>query len=132
MCVFGLRATRGDEAQRAVAAGRDLVAAGGSGLPRPAVHAGIEYGEVLVTPSWEPAGYGVWGRPVNLAKRLCDTAGPGELAIGPAAYARAGVLGAAPVRVQVKGVADPVDSHRIPAAIPPAPALVAAGRLECA
>ncbi len=128
MCVFGLRATLGDEAHRAVAAGRDLIAAGGSGLPRPAVHVGVEYGEVLVTPSWEPAGYGVWGRPVNLAKRLCDTAGPGELAIGPAAYARAGVPGAEPVRVRVKGVAEPVDSHRIPAA----PALVAAGPLGCA
>ena len=115
MCVFGLHGTAGDEAERAVRAGLSLVAAGGTWLARPPVHVGVEFGEVLVTPSWEPAAFGVWGRPVNLAKRLCDTAGPGELAIGPAAYARAHhrARGARPVRVRLKGVADPVVSHRM-------------------
>src|SRR3954451_6802953 len=70
MCVFGLQETRGDEAERAVRAGLDLVAAGGSAVVRPSVHAGLEYGDIFVTPSWPPAGYGVWGRAVNLAKRL--------------------------------------------------------------
>jgi class 3 adenylate cyclase len=88
MCVFGLHDTFGDEADRAIAAGLALVAAGGATRIRPAVHAGVEYGEVFVTPSWPPAGYGVWGRAVNLAARLCALAGPGELQIGPCAYAR--------------------------------------------
>ena len=40
-----------------------------------------------MTPSWPPAGYGVWGRPVNHAQRLCALAGPGEVQVrvGPAA-----------------------------------------------
>ena len=130
MCVFGLPGFTGDPAEHAVRAGLSLVAAGGPRLSRPAVHVGVEYGEVLVTRSWDPAAYGVWGRAVNLAKRLCDTAGPGELAIGPAAHARAGAPArdARPVRVRLKGVADPVVSHRLTAvtAVPPSPLAVPA------
>ncbi|WP_412746310.1 adenylate/guanylate cyclase domain-containing protein [Krasilnikovia sp. MM14-A1004] len=115
MCVFGLHATRGDEAERAVAAGLELVAAGGARLGRPSVHAGVETGEIYVTASWPPAGYGVWGRPVNLAKRLCDLAGPGELQIGPRAFARVrrrfGPARAA--RARLKGVTAPVLTHLI-------------------
>src|SRR3954453_7226677 len=115
MCVFGLRTTVGDEAERAVRAGLDLVAAGGAELVRPSVHAGVEFGEVFVTPSWPPAGYGVWGRAVNLAARLCALAGPGELQVGPGAYSRMTKESfiALPHRAAVKGVAGPVDSHRI-------------------
>ncbi len=115
MCVFGLRETTGDEADRAVRAGTALVAAGGTEFVRPSVHAGVEYGEVFVTPSWPPAGYGVWGRAVNLAQRLCALAGPGELRFGPGAYARAG-RPAAPARTErarVKGIPDPVVCHSI-------------------
>src|SRR4051812_38648761 len=65
MCVFGLHETVGDEAERSVQAGLALVKAGGSAMVRPSVHVGVEYGNVFVTPSWPPAGYGVWGRPVN-------------------------------------------------------------------
>jgi class 3 adenylate cyclase len=115
MCVFGLRETTGDEADRAVRAGMALVAAGGTEVVRPSVHAGVEYGEVFVTPSWPPAGYGVWGRAVNLAQRLCALAGPGELRFGPQAYARAGRR-AAPARTErarVKGIGEPVVCHSI-------------------
>ncbi len=112
MCVFGLRETAGDEADRAVRAGTALVAAGGPQVVRPAVHAGVEYGEVFVTPSWPPACYGVWGRAVNLAQRLCALAGPGELRAGPGAWARTGVPShAEPARL--KGIGEPVISHRI-------------------
>src|SRR4029450_5693712 len=90
MCVFGLRETTGDEADRAVLAGLAMGATRGTAVGRPSVHAGVECGEVFVTPSWPPAGYGVWGRAVNLAQRLCALAGPGELRFGPGAYARAG------------------------------------------
>jgi class 3 adenylate cyclase len=129
MCVFGLHGATGDEAERAVMAGLALVTAGGSRRTRPSVHVGVECGEVLVTPSWEPAGYGVWGRPVNRAKRLCDSAGPGELAIGPAAYARAGhrVRDADPVRVCLKGISGAVVSHRLPHRAALYPPLAAAG-----
>jgi len=117
MCVFGLTETVGDEADRAVRAGSALVAAGGTEFVRPSVHAGVEYGEVFVTPSWPPAGYGVWGRPVNLAQRLCALAGPGELQIGPQAYARAGDRAGATLagRSRLKGIVNPVVTHRVPA-----------------
>jgi class 3 adenylate cyclase len=115
MCVFGLHDTDGDEAERAIRAGLDLVAAGGAAKVRPSVHVGVEYGEVFVTPSWPPAGYGVWGRAVNLAARLCAVAGPGELQVGPEAYGRMRNRSAIalPHRAALKGVASPVLSHRI-------------------
>jgi class 3 adenylate cyclase len=115
MSVFGLRSSYGDEAERAVCAGVSLLRAGGVGGDRPAVHVGVEYGEVLVTPSWEPAGFAVWGRPVNLAARLCDRAGPGELHVGPGAFARAGhrVGPAAPVRTRLRGIAGDIVARRI-------------------
>jgi class 3 adenylate cyclase len=117
MCVFGLRDTAGDEAQRAVRAGEALVAAGGTGFAQPSVHAGVEFGDVFVTPSWPPASYGVWGTTVNRAKRLCDLAGPGELQVGPAAYARCAdrLAAAVPVPARLEGVLEPVVSHRLPA-----------------
>jgi class 3 adenylate cyclase len=119
MCVFGLRDTRGDEADRAVRAGLALVAAGGPDVVRPSVHVGLEYGEIFVTASWPPAGYGVWGRAVNLAQRLCGLAGPGEVQIGPGAYAVAGDPAATTVagRARLKGIVEPVLSHRVPAAV---------------
>jgi class 3 adenylate cyclase len=115
MCVFGLTDTHGDEAERAVRAGLDLIAAGGTAVVRPSVHAGLEWGEIFVTTSWPPAGFGVWGRPVNLAKRLCDVAGPGELQIGPGAFARTGsrVGPTQPGQRRLKGILDPVVSHRM-------------------
>jgi class 3 adenylate cyclase len=120
MCVFGLRDTIGDEADRAIRAGLAMVRAGGPQVVRLSVHAGVEYGEIFVTTSWPPAGYGVWGRAVNLAQRLCALAGPGELQIGPGAYALAGrpEMDALPDRARLKGIATPVLSHRVPAHAP--------------
>jgi class 3 adenylate cyclase len=86
MSVFGLGSEPGDEVERAVRAGLALVSAGtdrSGGLP---VHVGIECGEVLVSPSWEPARFAVWGRAVTAAKRLCDLAGPGTIHIGERAF----------------------------------------------
>jgi class 3 adenylate cyclase len=102
-------------------AGLDLIATGGTaagstgGTDHPPVHVGVESGEVLVTPSWEPAGFGVWVRPVDLAKRLCDFAGPGEVQLGPAAFGRVGqrIRPATPAQVWLKGIAGPVVAHRL-------------------
>jgi class 3 adenylate cyclase len=105
MSVFGLRGQRGDEAVQAVRAGLTLVEAAGCQPGRLPVHIGIECGEVLVSPSWEPAGYAVWGRAVTLAKRLCDLAGPGSILIGPRASELVGpeVGLAQPTRRRLKG-----------------------------
>lgn len=107
MSVFGLHAHRGDEAVRAVRAGMSLVWAAERRCGQLPVHVGIECGEVLVSPSWEPAGFAVWGRAVTLAKRLCDLAGPGTVHIGPQAYELAGheVECSRPVHVYLKGIA---------------------------
>ena len=113
MCVFGLHDTTGDEAERAVRAGIELVAAGGAATVRPSVHAGIEYGDVFVTPAWPPARFGVWGRAVNLAARLCALAGPGELQIGPRAYELSHPRPAVPHRRTLKGMAGSVLIHRV-------------------
>jgi class 3 adenylate cyclase len=111
MAVFGLGTRTGDEADRAIRAAVALVSTVGAD---PAVHVGVEYGEVLVTPSWEPAGFAVWGRTVNRAKRLCDLAGPGEVQVGPDAFARAGHRWHCPrpVRARLKGIAGTVLAHR--------------------
>ncbi|WP_433301398.1 adenylate/guanylate cyclase domain-containing protein [Actinoplanes sp. CA-030573] len=121
MAVFGLRRSRGgsrldslgDETARATAAGYEMLRATRPGSPE--VHIGVESGEVLVTSSWDPASFGVWGRAVNLAQRMCGVAGPGELVLGPRAYAIAGHLAAPATEalVRVRGVAEAVPAHRI-------------------
>jgi class 3 adenylate cyclase len=107
MSVFGLREPRGDDAVQAVRAGLTLVEAAGRQPGRLPVHVGIECGEVLVSPSWEPAGYAVWGRAVPVAKRLCDLAGPGTILVGPRAAELVGpdVGLAQPIRRRLKGTA---------------------------
>jgi class 3 adenylate cyclase len=120
MCVFGLYDTVGDEADRAIRAGLAMVSAGGTRSVRPSVHAGLEWGEVFVTSSWPPAGYGIWGRAVTLAQRLCSVAGPGELQIGPGAHGRTGraAIGVPAEQSRLKGIAHPVISHRAQATPP--------------
>jgi class 3 adenylate cyclase len=118
MSVFGLRTQDGDEVARAVRAGISLVSAASDQIGRLPVHVGIECGEVLVSPSWEPAGFAVWGRAVTLAKRLCDLAGPGTVHIGPRTYELAGpdVRFARPVRAHLKGIVGDVLVRRVMAA----------------
>lgn len=120
MAVFGLQpgsdAVPGAEVAAAVRAGLALLRAGDRGLR---VHVGIECGEVLVSPSWAPARFGVWGSAVNVAKRLCDLAGPATMHIGQQAYELAGQLlvgaGDEPVtrvRARLKGVPAEQIMHR--------------------
>jgi class 3 adenylate cyclase len=114
MSVFGLESQDGTETIRAVSAGLDLVGSPGQRGRLP-VHVGVECGEVLVSPSWESAGFGVWGRAVTMAKRLCDLAAPGTVHIGPGAYRTGGsdLLLAGPVRRRLKGIAGDVLVHRV-------------------
>jgi class 3 adenylate cyclase len=114
MAVFGLRGSYGNEVGRAFAAACAMVRV--VGTDRPAVHIGVESGEVLVTESWEPAGFGVWGHAVNLAQRLCSSAGPGEIMLGPTAFAGACPPAAVETLVSVRGISEPVPAHRISAA----------------
>jgi class 3 adenylate cyclase len=120
MSVFGLHSQDGDEVARALRAGVALVAAGSEQDTRLPVHVGIECGEVLVSPSWEPAGFAVWGRAVTLAKRLCDLAGPGTVHIGPGAFELAGqsVECASPTHANLKGIVGDVLVHRVVTSAP--------------
>jgi class 3 adenylate cyclase len=63
-----------------------LVGAGRGLSGRLPVHVGVECGEVLISSAWEPARFAVWGRPVTVAARLCDLAGPHTVNIGPQAF----------------------------------------------
>src|SRR5262245_15140601 len=110
MSVFGLRTEGGDEAIRATRAGLALTAAAGRQPGRLPVHVGIECGEVLGSPAWEPAGFGVGGRAVTIAKRLCDLAGPGTILIGPRACELVGPDAelTRPAQARLKGTAGKV------------------------
>jgi len=110
MAVFGLR-TSGDEVGSAVRAALATLQIS----TRMPVHAGVECGEVLVTPSWEPGRFAVWGRVVNIGKRLCDLAAAGELQLGPMAFGRVAeqVSAATPARVTLKGITDAIVAHRV-------------------
>jgi class 3 adenylate cyclase/tetratricopeptide (TPR) repeat protein len=85
--LFGVPLAFADAPSRAVRAAervRDVVTARNAepGLPRiPDVHVGIASGEVLVTPSEDAPGWSVIGSAINLASRLCDAAGPGEVLV---------------------------------------------------
>ena len=113
MAVFGLDGAADEPVDAALSAGLSLLEVSGSRFPP--VHVGVECGEVLVTPSWEPAGFGLWGRSVNLAKRLCDLAGPGELHIGPAAYCERGhrVGSATTVCARLKDISGETLAYRV-------------------
>jgi class 3 adenylate cyclase len=120
MSVFGLGPGSGNEAGCAVEAAVALVGAA-AGWGRLPVHVGIECGEVLVSPSWEPARFAVWGRTVTVAKRLCDLAGPSTIHIGPHAYANGGgavlasvgVSAARAVLTGLKGIAGEIPAYRV-------------------
>jgi len=88
MSVFGLGPKPGDEAAQAVSAGVAVTSPTADPRALPS-HVGIECGEVVISRSWEPAGYVVWGDAVTAARRLCDTADPGTVVIGPRAFALA-------------------------------------------
>ena len=79
MAVFGARRAQEDDVERALRAAARMQAiafqARAAHHELPGLRIGVNTGEVLVAPSWEPGGFSVVGDPVNVASRLCDLAG---------------------------------------------------------
>jgi adenylate cyclase len=97
------------DAERALRAVRELVGSmTDAGLP--AAHAGIAAGPVVVRDG------DVFGRTVNLASRIADLAGPGEVIVeeGVVVALPRGTAAFEPIgRVELKGIADPVALWRV-------------------
>jgi class 3 adenylate cyclase/tetratricopeptide (TPR) repeat protein len=121
MAVFGAPVGHEDDAARAAHAAVALhaeVASINRSSDRvriPAVHVGINTGEVFVAASRETSGFSVAGDPVNLAARLCDMAEGGQTLAGERTIELAGAsVRHGPVRRRrVKGFADLVPVHEV-------------------
>ncbi len=79
LAVFGVPVAHEDDAERAVRAAMAIVESGDGELP---VRIGIEAGEVVVEDGDSTF---ATGEAINVAARLQQTAGPGEILIGPTA-----------------------------------------------
>lgn len=123
MAVFGVPARHEDDAHRALAAARGMVA-GLDGLNtelerehgvRLAVRIGVNTGEVVV--SADPAARQalVSGEVVNIGARLEQHAGPGEILIGPATLSAVGpsAVTESAGALSLKGVDAPVPARRL-------------------
>ena len=126
LAYFGYPQSHEDDAERAIRAGHDLIAtiqeidaavarANGASLR---IRVGIESGPVVVGDiigQGASQEHAVVGETPNLAARLLDVAGPGELVVGPRAQRLAGgsvrftALGPQPL----KGFGDPIDVFRL-------------------
>jgi adenylate cyclase len=97
------------DAERALRAVGELVGSmTDAGLP--AAHAGIAAGPVVVRDG------DVFGRTVNLASRIADLAGPGEVVVeeGVVVALPRGTAAFEPIgRVELKGIADPIALWRV-------------------
>lgn len=101
------------DAERALLAVRDLVS-GMAAAGLPAAHAGIAAGPVIVRDG------DVFGRTVNLASRIANLAGPGEVVVEEAVVVALprGTAEFEPIgRVELKGIAEPVALWRVKAGI---------------
>jgi class 3 adenylate cyclase len=96
MAVFGVPATRANDAERAcraaldmLSAVRELASGFGDGVEPPDIHIGINTGLVVAAPmgSGDTAQFTVMGDPVNFASRLCHEAENGQIAIGESTWA---------------------------------------------
>jgi adenylate cyclase len=96
MAVFGVPATRENDAERACRAAldmllavRDLASGFASGAQPPDIHIGINTGLVVAAPmgSGDSAQFTVMGDTVNLASRLCHEAENGQIAVGESTWA---------------------------------------------
>jgi class 3 adenylate cyclase/tetratricopeptide (TPR) repeat protein len=133
MAVFGIPVVREDDPLRAILAAVDMRAALSElnermsyiGNLRMGIRIGINTGEVLT--SEQPAGAQALatGSTVNLAARLEQHAGRGEVLLGPQTYrAAAGAVVTEPVGpLRLKGIAEQVLAHRLIDIRPGSPAL---------
>ena len=123
MAVFGIPVVREDDPLRAVLAAVDMHAALGQvndqmaylGNLRVGIRIGINTGEVMTTE--QPAGAQVLatGSTVNLAARLEQHAGQGEVLLGPRTYrAIAAAVETTPVGpLRLKGIREQIVAHRL-------------------
>ena len=131
MAVFGIPTIHEDDALRAVRAASDMIAAldglndqlAGSGWPPIAVRVGINTGEVV---TGDPATGQtlVTGDAVNVAARLEQAAGPGEVVLGATTHqlVRDSVVAEALPALDVKGKSSPVPAYRLASVTPMGPA----------
>ncbi|MCL6609265.1 MAG: hypothetical protein K6T74_14360, partial [Geminicoccaceae bacterium] len=90
MALFGAPRAMGDDVDRAVRCARALIEAvaglAGPDEPPLSAHIGLALGEVVAGPTGSAAhsAYTVTGEAVNLAARLADRAGPGEILVAEA------------------------------------------------
>ncbi|HSR72193.1 MAG TPA: adenylate/guanylate cyclase domain-containing protein, partial [Kiloniellales bacterium] len=121
MAVFGAPVAHGNDAERAVRAAIDIRAAiEGLSAARDneiAVHCGVAMGSVVASylGAGDTAEYAVTGESVNLASRLTDAAGAGEVLISDGLYrALADKLDCEPVGdLTVKGFAEAIPAWRL-------------------
>ncbi len=129
MALFGAPRATGDDVDRAISCARALIETvgglAGPGEPPLAVHIGLALGEVVAGPTGSDAhsAYTVTGDAVNLAARLADRAGAGEILVaesvrraarGPFPFHEAGELG-------LDGLDRPVRALRIEPGVVPEP-----------
>ncbi|HVF05061.1 MAG TPA: adenylate/guanylate cyclase domain-containing protein [Frankiaceae bacterium] len=130
MAVFGAPVGHEDDAARAALAAValhaevDAINRTSERLRIPALHIGINTGEVFVAASREASGFSVAGDPVNLASRLCSLAEEGETLAGVRTVELAGPgLRLGPRHeLSVKGHAEPVPVHQLIGLDPATPA----------
>ncbi|MGF1561880.1 MAG: adenylate/guanylate cyclase domain-containing protein [Geminicoccaceae bacterium] len=121
MAVFGAPVSHGNDAERAVraalaiqAAMPDLTARLGHRLQS---HIGVTSGQVVASGIGADTHYTVVGDSVNLAARLTDAAGPGEIFISSSVeQAMSGSLATADLgQIAIKGLAEPVRAYAVQA-----------------
>ena len=119
MAVFGAPVAHSNDPERAVRAAEAiqqamLELAGNLGRPLQ-VHIGVASGQVVASGIGNDAHYTVIGDSVNLAARLTDAAGPGEILIAAAVQrAVADRIDAEDQgEIAVKGLADPVQAYTV-------------------
>ena len=119
MAVFGAPVAHGNDPERAVRAAEAIrqampELAGDLGRPLQ-VHIGVASGQVVASGIGGDAHYTVIGDSVNLAARLTDTAGPGEILIAAAVHRAVAEIVEAEDQgeIAVKGLTDPERAHAV-------------------
>lgn len=125
MALFGTPISTGDDVYSAVCAGLDIIKRNeelnylrkAEGKPILQLGVGIEVGEVVAGFVGSPMRmeYTVVGDKVNIAKRLCDIAGPGKVVVGEETWKalKGKVVGTPVGNLKVKGKDQPVVAYEI-------------------